>query len=136
MSSWGSRGRTTRRSSGRTTSSRRCPSRDCTSSATPAGREAHAFRRRFCGETLAVVVLDRDGPDGLLEGLSDNYLRVWFVGDPTLKGGVATVQVEAITGRGLLGSLREVLGLRPSTSLARKDATRIPVEAVGLLPPP
>jgi threonylcarbamoyladenosine tRNA methylthiotransferase MtaB len=77
---------------------------------TLAGQKAQVFRRRFCGETLAVVILDRDGPDGLLEGLSDNYLRVWFAGDPALKGGVATVQAEAITGRGLLGSLREVTG--------------------------
>lgn len=67
-------------------------------------RKAQAFRRQFVGETLNVVVLDRDGPDGLLEGLSDNYLRVWFSGDPALRGRVAQVRVEQVTARGLRGS--------------------------------
>ncbi len=67
-------------------------------------QKGQAFRRRFLGEALEVVVLDRDGPDGLLEGLSDNYLRIWFTGDPALRGGMARVRVEQVTGRGLLGS--------------------------------
>ena len=69
-------------------------------------RKAQAFRRRFLDETLEVVVLHRHGPEGLLEGLSDNYLRVWFAGDPALRGGVARVRVEQVTGRGLLGSVQ------------------------------
>jgi threonylcarbamoyladenosine tRNA methylthiotransferase MtaB len=81
---------------------------------TLAAWKVQAFQRRFLGETLEVVVLDRDGPGGLLEGLSDNYLRVWFSGDPALKGGVAKVRAEEMTGRGLLGSLREVAGPRRS----------------------
>jgi len=78
-------------------------------------RKGQAFRRRFLGEALEVVVLDRDGPDGLLEGLSDNYLRVWFAGNPALRGGMARVRVEQVTGRGLLGSLRDgEAGVRPA----------------------
>jgi tRNA A37 methylthiotransferase MiaB len=101
-----------------------------------AARKAQAFCRRVLGETLTVVVLDREGTDGLLEGLSDNYLRVWFAGDPGLRGRVARVRTETVTGRGLFGFLRETPGPRPPVSLARGDPTRIPVEAVSLLPPP
>jgi threonylcarbamoyladenosine tRNA methylthiotransferase MtaB len=84
-----------------------------------AARKALAFRRRFLGETLPVVVLDREGPGGLLEGLSDNYLRVWFAGDPSLRGRIVTVRAEQVTGRGLLGSLREAAGRMESVSNAR-----------------
>jgi threonylcarbamoyladenosine tRNA methylthiotransferase MtaB len=83
-----------------------------------ADRKAQAFRRRFLGETLGVVVLDRDGPDGLLEGLSDNYLRVWFEGDRALRGRLTAVQVEAIAGRGLLGSLPEAAVRRAAPPLS------------------
>jgi threonylcarbamoyladenosine tRNA methylthiotransferase MtaB len=87
-------------------------------------RKAQAFRRRFLGETLTVVVLDREGPDGLLEGLSDNYLRIWFAGDPALRGGLARVRVEHVTGRGLLASLRGVPGPRRSPPPA--DSSTLP----------
>ncbi len=110
-----------------------------------AARKAQAFRRRFLGEDLAVLVLDRDGPDGLLEGLSDNYLRVWFAGDPGLRGRIVTVRAEQVTGRGLLGSLRGA-GWSPSrgpapspTSAADGAATFVqgrstwhgPIQAAG-----
>jgi threonylcarbamoyladenosine tRNA methylthiotransferase MtaB len=94
-------------------------------------RKAQAFRGRFVGETLEVVVLDRDGPDGLLEGVSDNYLRIWFVGDPALRGCPARVQVEGVTGRGLLGSLRD----RPvggSSDAGREDAAFVSLAALGV----
>ena len=68
-------------------------------------RKVQTFRRRFVGQTLEVVVLDRDGTEGLLEGLSDNNLRIWFSGDPSLRGRLARVRVEQVTGRGLLGRL-------------------------------
>jgi len=89
-----------------------------------AARKAQAFQRRFLGETLEVAVLDREGPDGLLEGLSDNYLRVWFAGDPALRGGLARVRVEHVTGRGLLASLRGVPGPRRSPPPA--DSSTLP----------
>jgi threonylcarbamoyladenosine tRNA methylthiotransferase MtaB len=84
-------------------------------------RKAHTFRRQFVGETLEVAVLHREGPDGLLEGLSDNYLRVWFSGDPALRGDLALVRIEQVTGRGLLGSLLE--GSNPSTPLRAGSRT-------------
>jgi threonylcarbamoyladenosine tRNA methylthiotransferase MtaB len=95
-------------------------------------RKAQTFRRQFLGETLEVVVLHRDAPDGLLEGLSDNYLRVWFTGDPGLRGGVARVRVEQVTGRGLLGSLQEPGDRTCPACCAPGDATHVPLETIGV----
>jgi threonylcarbamoyladenosine tRNA methylthiotransferase MtaB len=66
------------------------------------GRE---FRRRTLGRLLDVVVLHRAGADGLLEGLSDTYLRVWFEGEPALQGRRVSVRAKQVTGRGLHGVL-------------------------------
>ena len=73
-----------------------------------AEQKAHAFRQRMVGETLAVAVLRQESDAGVLEGLSDNYLRVWFSGDPGLRGTVVRVRVEAATGRGIVGSLASI----------------------------
>jgi threonylcarbamoyladenosine tRNA methylthiotransferase MtaB len=70
-----------------------------------ATRKASAFRERAVGDVLDVVVLRRDGVPGILEGLSDNYLRVWFPGSEDLQGSVARVTIERATGRGVAGSL-------------------------------
>jgi threonylcarbamoyladenosine tRNA methylthiotransferase MtaB len=70
-----------------------------------AARKAQAFRRRMVGEVLDVVVLRPDGPAGLLEGLSDNYQRVWFAGDRALRGAAVQVRAEAATAHGVVGSL-------------------------------
>jgi len=94
-----------------------------------AARKAQAFQRRFLGETLEVVVLDREGPEGFLEGLSDNYLRVWFPGEPALRGNVARVLIEQATDRGLLGSLK---GRPPVAAfVSTGDATFVPLEIIG-----
>ncbi len=95
-------------------------------------KKAQLFRLGFLGETLEVAVLDRDGPDGLLEGLSDNYLRIWFAGDRDLRGGLARVQVQQLTGRGLLGSLRGNHVGAPHSHVAGEDATFVPLEAIGV----
>jgi len=70
-----------------------------------AAKKAQAFRQQAVGGVLEVVVLRRDGAPGLLEGLSDNYLRVWFPGEAALQGSVVRVRVEHATGRGVSGSL-------------------------------
>lgn len=94
-------------------------------------RKAQSFRRRFLGEMLEVVVLDREGPDGLLEGLSDNYLRVSFAGDQRMRGGMARVRVEQVTGRGLLGSVQEAhVGQRPGDA-AHRGVAFVPLAAIG-----
>jgi threonylcarbamoyladenosine tRNA methylthiotransferase MtaB len=95
-------------------------------------RKGQAFRRRFLGETLEVVVLDRDGPDGLLEGLTDNYLRVWFAGHAALRGGIARVRMEQMAGRGLLGSLRDgEAGVRPA-SVAGREPAFVALDTIGV----
>lgn len=70
-----------------------------------AATKAQAFRQRVVGEVLDVVVLRQDGPADQLEGLSDNYLRVWFAGGSALQGAVVQVRAEAATARGVVGSL-------------------------------
>ena len=70
-----------------------------------AARKAQSFRQRMVGETLEVVVLRKTGDAGMLEGLSDNYLRVWFAEDPAIHGTRVAVRVEAATARGVVGSL-------------------------------
>ena len=70
-----------------------------------AAQKAQAFRQRAVGDLLEVVVLRQDGLAGLLEGLSDNYLRVWFPGDVALRGSVVRVRVDSAATRGVLGSL-------------------------------
>jgi threonylcarbamoyladenosine tRNA methylthiotransferase MtaB len=65
-------------------------------------RKAEAFRRAALGHRLEVVVLQREAPGGLLEGLSDNYLPVWFAGDEGQRGRLAQVRACQVTGRGLL----------------------------------
>ena len=97
-----------------------------------AARKALIFRRRFLGETLPVVVLDRDGPDGLLEGLSDNYLRVWFPGGQGLRGKIVKVRAEELTGRGLLGSVCDDSGSRPVSSLTGSHTAYIPEGIIDL----
>jgi len=70
-----------------------------------AARQAAVFRERFVGATLELAVLHRGGPPGVLEGLSDNYLPVWFPGDPDLKGRLVRVRADQAVTRGLLGTL-------------------------------
>jgi threonylcarbamoyladenosine tRNA methylthiotransferase MtaB len=67
--------------------------------------KARAFRRAAVGTEAEVVVLQRESHPELLEGLTGNFLRVWFPGDPARKGRLARVRVAAVTDRGLLASL-------------------------------
>jgi hypothetical protein len=66
-------------------------------------RKGAEFRRRFVGAVLEAVVLHRDGEPGRREGLTDNYLRVWFPGESVLQGSRIRVRVDGVTDRGLEG---------------------------------
>lgn len=69
-------------------------------------RKSREFRAEFIGETLEVVVLDRrDREAGLLEGLTDNYIRAFFKGDDALRGRRALVRIEEVTVRGTWATL-------------------------------
>ena len=72
-----------------------------------AARKALAFRRQAVGSVLDTVVLRQSEAPELLEGLTDNYLRVWFPGEAALQGTVVRVRVTQATGRGVIGALIE-----------------------------
>ncbi len=94
------------------------------------GRKGLAFRHRFVGQIAEVVVLDREGPSGLLEGLTDNYLRVWFPGDPALRGSLARVRLTEVSGRGLLGILSETVWERNAPEGIEQASPLVVSEAI------
>jgi threonylcarbamoyladenosine tRNA methylthiotransferase MtaB len=66
-------------------------------------RKFLAFKERFVGHTLPVVVLgERDCETGLLHGVSDNYLSILFGGPDGLRGRLVDVRVEGMDERGML----------------------------------
>lgn len=65
---------------------------------------AEAYRRRFLGRTLRVLV-ETKKPDGLLHGLTDNYLEVAFPGPASLLRRFASVRLDELRDGGLLGEL-------------------------------
>ncbi len=85
-----------------------------------AGRKARAFRQQAVGGILEVVALRREGAPGLLEGLSDNYLRAWFPGDAALQGSLVRVRAERATGRGVAGVLAPVQASPEALSRERR----------------
>jgi threonylcarbamoyladenosine tRNA methylthiotransferase MtaB len=70
-------------------------------------RSARAFRRRFVGRTLEVLVERvRETPDGLeLRGLSSEYIPVRFPGPPSRIGDVVAVTIADEDPDGLLGDM-------------------------------
>ena len=56
--------------------------------------EDHA--RRFLGRTMRVLVEGKIGKDGMLEGLSDNYLTVKFAGSPSLARSFVNVRLDEV----------------------------------------
>jgi len=76
------------------------------------GRESTgAFRRRFLGQTLSVVVekrrARRQGVEGWWTGLTDNYLRVYFQSSRELGNTVCAVRLEELLAGGARGALVE-----------------------------
>jgi hypothetical protein len=51
------------------------------------------------------VLFETKTVDGLLEGLTDNYVRVRVQGDNELLGGIAAVCIEAADAEGAFGVL-------------------------------
>lgn len=70
----------------------------------PISRE---FRSAFAGRT--VRVLAEEEKDGLFEGLSDEYIRVFIKGAQVRRGGLYRVRVEALADGGLIGTAEEEL---------------------------
>ncbi|MCD6362084.1 MAG: tRNA (N(6)-L-threonylcarbamoyladenosine(37)-C(2))-methylthiotransferase MtaB [Armatimonadetes bacterium] len=66
-------------------------------------RKRAQFAQAAVGETVEVVVEGRR--DGLMTGISDNYLQVSFEGPDELRGHVARVRIGALEGDRLVGDL-------------------------------
>lgn len=58
-------------------------------------RTGDAHRRRFLGQRMRVLVERKSPKDGLLEGLTDNYLEVRFAGPTNLVRNTAMVKLDA-----------------------------------------
>jgi threonylcarbamoyladenosine tRNA methylthiotransferase MtaB len=83
-------------------------------------RKFLAFKQRFVGHTLPVVVLgERDCETGLLHGVSDNYLSILFGGPDGLRGRLVDVRVEEMGGRGMLSGRVVPGGAEPQPPRAR-----------------
>jgi threonylcarbamoyladenosine tRNA methylthiotransferase MtaB len=72
-----------------------------------AKRTADAHARRFVGRTLRVLVEGKLSKDGLLEGLTDNYLQVHFAGPISLQRQLCFVRILSAEGGSLLGELAD-----------------------------
>lgn len=57
-------------------------------------RTGNAHVRRFLGRTMRVLVEGKIGKDGLLQGLTDNYLEVKFAGSPSMTRQFAWVRLD------------------------------------------
>jgi threonylcarbamoyladenosine tRNA methylthiotransferase MtaB len=64
------------------------------------------FYSRFTGQTLPVLIeTKRDGSNGLLKGISSNYLPVFVDGDDDLQNKIVEVKIEKLEGDRLFGVL-------------------------------
>ena len=93
-------------------SSQACRSWGTGAAATVAGRA-----RAAVGQTLRVLVEGKLRKDGLLEGLSDEYLTVQFAGPPSLARSFAHVRIDEERDGVLFGELAT-----PSERVALKVA--------------
>lgn len=64
--------------------------------------------RRFLGRTMRVLVEGKIGKDGLLEGLTDNYITVKFAGPPSLQRQYASVSLDEEHGGVAFGTLKHL----------------------------
>lgn len=67
------------------------------------------FGQRYLGETVTVLVEQRDRRTGLLGGLTGNYLRISFEGEDHLRGQVLPILVQSAGSEGCSGSPVETL---------------------------
>lgn len=65
--------------------------------------KAQTFREKFIGKTLNVLVETFNEKEGICEGLTGNYIRVFFKGEKYLNGNLVPVLVEAVEGEHVMG---------------------------------
>lgn len=68
-------------------------------------RTGEAFQRRFLGRTMEVLLEGKVSRDGVLQGLTTNYLTVKCVGDPALARTRQWVRLDEVAGGALLGEI-------------------------------
>lgn len=62
-----------------------------------------AFHRRFLGRQVEVLVEEEGNPEGVLEGLTDNYIRVRFPGPGDIKNTLTGVRITDVDSEGAEG---------------------------------
>lgn len=67
---------------------------------------AGAFARQLLGKTVTVLAEGCRGKDGLVEGLTDTFIRVRFPGDPACRGELVPVRITDLQGDHLLGECK------------------------------
>jgi len=92
-------------------------------------RLALEFAQRALGETVEVLVEQRDRTSGQLSGLTGNYLRVAFDGPDELRGRIVPVLVQSAGSDGAAGVVVEGLnheGTKDAKGIPRKGALGAP----------
>jgi threonylcarbamoyladenosine tRNA methylthiotransferase MtaB len=70
------------------------------------GRKADAFRRRYVGETLQVLFEGRrEAETGFLQGVSDNYIRVFAPGPDGSRDQIRDTRITGIEGDRAIGEI-------------------------------
>ncbi len=98
-----------------------------------AAASARAFRARFVGQTVSVLV-EGEVPSSPFErtweGLTDNYLRVRLAADAEVGNALLPVRLTAVIDDGLVG---EVVGPLPASAAPRtaRRLVRLPLTAVS-----
>ena len=71
---------------------------------------AQAHIQRFVGTTARVLVVGKTTKDGLLQGLTDNYLEVQFAGSHSLQREICYVHITSASSRAIMGELTSMAG--------------------------
>lgn len=70
-------------------------------------KTAMKFVERYLGDEVEVLVEGKARPEGLMHGLTRNYIEVEFAGPRSLTGTYARVRLTSLNGTGALGELVE-----------------------------
>jgi threonylcarbamoyladenosine tRNA methylthiotransferase MtaB len=70
-------------------------------------RTPEAHRLKFLGRTMRVLVEGKESPEGLLSGLTDNYLEVKFTGPKSLKRQLTWVRLDEVRNGVIHGEIAE-----------------------------
>lgn len=62
-----------------------------------------AFHKQFLGREVEVLVEEESGQEGVLEGLTDNYIRVRFPGPAERKNTLSMVRIAGVDSEGAVG---------------------------------